>query len=127
MWLQAAEQVRTTGVSPLEFDKDAVGAQGAGYDYHKQQGLKPTERDLLTSVALPSVALAARRGELLGMQAEGGVPRAEEEEDVGVESEGCADPEFIFKREVQVRTSASLPSARSLATTRVCGARRVGP
>lgn len=79
--MQAAEQVRATGSSSMTFDVDAVGAQGAGFDYHRQQGLTVSDRDLMTSVALPPVALAAQRGTLLGMPADGPTPRVGDEDD----------------------------------------------
>lgn len=65
----------------MTFDVDAVGAQGAGFDYHKQQGLTVSDRDLMTSVALPPVALAAQRGTLLGMPADGLIHKAGDDDD----------------------------------------------
>ena len=80
--MQAAEQVRATGSSATVFDVGAVGAQGAGFDYHKQQGLAVLYRDLMTSVALPPVALAAQRGALLGMPADGPSQRGRDDDEV---------------------------------------------
>ena len=66
----------------MTFDVEAVGAQGAGFDYHRQQGLTVTDRDLMMSVALPPVALAAQRGTLLGMPADGPSQRLMDEDEV---------------------------------------------
>jgi hypothetical protein len=91
--MQAAEQVRATGASAMTFDVEAVGPQGAGFDYHRQQGLTVLDRDLMTSVALPPVALAAQRGTLLGMPGDGLQHKdgqANDEEEVGAsDSDSC--------------------------------------
>lgn len=66
----------------MTFDAEAVGPQGAGFDYHKQQGVTVSDRDLMSSVALPPVALATQRGTLLGMPAEGPGNRGADDDEV---------------------------------------------
>lgn len=95
--VQAADQVRTQGASNVAFDASVVG-NGAGFDYFAQQASQPTDRDVLTSLVLPSTALASQRAKLLSMQAEAG--HSAEEEDVGI-AERSMSPEAVFQREVQ--------------------------
>lgn len=95
--VQAADQVRTQGTSSVTFDAAVVG-NGAGFDYFAQQASQPTERDILTSVVLPSTELASQRAKLLSMQAEAG--QSAEEEDAGT-AERSMSPEAVFQREVQ--------------------------
>lgn len=89
--------MRTHGVSSATFDVSVVG-NGAGFDYFAQHGSQPSDRDMLTSVALPTTELALQRTKLLSMQAESG--QSAEEED-GAAAERSMNPEAVFQREVQ--------------------------
>lgn len=95
--VQAADQVRTQGASNVSFDSAVVG-NGAGFDYFAQQASQPSERDMLTSVELPTAEVASQRAKLLSMQAESG--QSAEEDDAGA-AERSMSPEAVFQREVQ--------------------------
>lgn len=95
--MQAADQVRTQGASNVSFDSAVVG-NGAGFDYFAQQASQPSERDMLTSVELPTAEVASQRAKLLSMQAESG--QSAEEDDAGA-AERSMSPEAVFQREVQ--------------------------
>lgn len=86
-----------SGVSNVTFDTAVVG-NGAGFDFFVQQATHLTDRDMLTSVALPTADLALQRAKLLSMQADAG--QSAEEEDAGV-AERSMSPEAVFQREVQ--------------------------
>jgi hypothetical protein len=102
--LQAVRQVRAGGHASSDlFDIDAVGPSGAGFDHFLQQGTVISPVDILTSIALPSAALAAQRIELLAPSAVTGDvdPDGDKEAEEELEVEGAGDPEAVFKREVQ--------------------------
>lgn len=95
--LQAAQDAAYGRPIAVEFDTHAVGAAGAGYDFHAQQGATQSDllHDVLTSVALPPRNVAAARTQILVSHTQPGDSESEEGGDA------LQDPEDIFKREVQ--------------------------
>lgn len=99
--VQMVRQVRAGAPASGFFDADIVGPSGAGFNYSAETGTATPAVDILTSIALPPVALARERVALLAAAPSG--THDEEAADRGADGDGDADvdPELVFKREVQ--------------------------